>query len=103
MSIQRFDLPRGSIFRVDAVDVRLAPGPHPFAVGRDSEIAANWEEEKAAKPALFDGEVALLASLCRRNGRLEGVAHLVRYATFLYWRQLRPAADAGHCYAMPCR
>ncbi|MCV0397007.1 MAG: NUDIX hydrolase [Rhizobiaceae bacterium] len=94
-----FDIPRGEVFRVDEVDVRLSATPHPFIAGRQEEIEANWLEEKRARPALFDGEVALLASLKLTGSRLEGTAHVVRYSAFLYWRGLRPVSSAEHCYA----
>lgn len=98
-----FDLPRGTIFRVDEVNVRFAPGPHPFVAGKEREIMRNWAAEKKERPALYDGEVALLSSLRWRDLRLVGAAHIVRYSAFLYWRRLRPVHDAEHCYvhAMP--
>ncbi|TIU66812.1 MAG: hypothetical protein E5W15_22220, partial [Mesorhizobium sp.] len=61
-----FDLPRNVILPVDAVDVRLDPGPHPFAVSNAEAIAENWRQEIAAKPALFDGTVVLLSELAYR-------------------------------------
>jgi 8-oxo-dGTP pyrophosphatase MutT (NUDIX family) len=94
-----FDIPRGEIFRIDTLDVRLVPEPHPFLAGRAREVAERWAAEKAANPALFDGEVVLLSRLVYRDGCLEGVCHTVRYSEFLYWRSLRPVASAEHVYA----
>jgi 8-oxo-dGTP pyrophosphatase MutT (NUDIX family) len=87
-----FDVPRDRIFAIRDYQLRLETGPHPIEQGNKQAIAANWEREVRAKPALFDGEVALLASLV-----LDG--DMVRYSTFLYWRSLRPVAIAEHSFA----
>lgn len=94
----RFDLPTERIFAVDEVTVRLDPAPHPLAANRTA-IDENWRREVERQPSVFNGEVALLSSLALRGRKLEGVCHIVDYATFLYWRSLRPIEDAGHAYA----
>jgi len=93
-------LPLGVILPVDEIDVVLDPSPHPFQSGKDEAIAANWREEVAAKPALFDGEVVLLSEFGYDAGRLFGRCHAVRYSTFLYWRKER-VATAAHAFAHP--
>jgi 8-oxo-dGTP pyrophosphatase MutT (NUDIX family) len=94
----RFDLPQDVVFAVDEAVIRLNPAPHPLAASR-AEIDANWERETARQPALFNGEVALLSRLVLHGRRLEGTCHIVDYATFLYWRSLRPTEQGGHAYA----
>jgi 8-oxo-dGTP pyrophosphatase MutT (NUDIX family) len=94
-----FDLPRDRIFAIRDYQLRLEPGPHPIEHGNEQAIAANWERELRAKPAIFDGEVALLASLVLEGDVLVGRCHMVRYSTFLYWRSLRPVAIAEHSFA----
>lgn len=93
-------LPLGVILPVDEIDVVLDPGRHPFEIGREQAIAENWRAEIAAKPALFDGEVALLSEFGYDAGRLSGRCHAVRYSTFLYWRKGR-AGTAAHAFAHP--
>ncbi|MEP6565427.1 MAG: hypothetical protein ABJB10_09830 [Mesorhizobium sp.] len=93
-----FDLPRNVILPVDAVDVRLDPGPHPFERDNAQAIADNWSREIAAKPALFDGTVVLLSSLSYRDNRLVGRCHAVKYSTFMLWRANRQVAGAEHAY-----
>lgn len=97
----RFDLPRDRIFEIQEIDVRLDPGPHPFFEGAEEAVAARWQMERAAKPALFDGEVVLLSRLEWADGRLSGTCHAVRYSQFLYWRSQRPVESAEHAYAHP--
>ena len=94
-----FDLPRNVILPVDAIDVRLDPGPHPFAVSNAESIAENWRQEMAANPALFDGTVVLLSELAYRDSRLVGRCHAVKYSTFLLWRKRRENSGAEHAYA----
>ncbi|TPJ29551.1 hypothetical protein [Mesorhizobium sp. B2-8-3] len=94
-----FDLPRNVILPVDAVDVRLDTGPHPFALSNAAAIAENWRQETAANPALFDGTVVLLSELAYRDGRLAGRCHAVKYSTFLLWRKRREISGAEHAYA----
>jgi 8-oxo-dGTP pyrophosphatase MutT (NUDIX family) len=94
-----FDIPRQVIFPVAHIDVALDPAPHPFETRCRPEIEANWQAEIAANPALFNGEMALLSRLAYRNGRLDGTCHAIRYATFLYWRRVRPRPDVRHAFA----
>jgi 8-oxo-dGTP pyrophosphatase MutT (NUDIX family) len=94
-----FDLPRNTILAVDAVDVGLDPGPHPFEAANHAAIDANWRAETAANPALFDGTVVLLSSLSYRDRRLVGRCHAIRYASFLYWRRHRDTSRAEHSFA----
>ncbi len=94
-----FDLPRNVILPVDAIDVRLDPGPHPFAVDNAEAIAENWLHETAANPALFDGTVVLLSALAWRDNRLVGRCHAVNYSTFMLWRKRRENSGAEHAYA----
>jgi len=99
VTLLSFDLPRNVILPVDAVDVRLDPGPHPFALSNAEAIAENWRQEMAANPALFDGTVVLLSELAYRDGRLAGSCHAVGYSTFLLWRKRRENSGAEHAYA----
>ncbi|RWE32709.1 MAG: hypothetical protein EOS78_23720 [Mesorhizobium sp.] len=93
-----FDLPRNVILPVDAIDVRLDPGPHPFAVDNVEAIVENWRLETAANPALFDGIVVLLSELSYRDRRLIGRCHAVNYSTFMLWRKQRENSGAEHAY-----
>ncbi len=94
-----FDLPSGKVLPVDVIDVRLDPGPHPLERDNLQAIDDNWRREVAINPHLFDGRVALLSELSYRAGTLTGLCHIVRYATFMYWRRHREAPGAGHVFA----
>jgi 8-oxo-dGTP pyrophosphatase MutT (NUDIX family) len=93
-----FDIPRGIVFPVERVDVALLPGAHPFEAENLAAIEADWARQRVANPALFDGRIALLTGLRYAARRLVGSSHLVRYASFLYWRKER-GQGAGHAFA----
>lgn len=99
--IADFDLPRDVVAAVDAIDVRLSDEPHPFEIVNAEAIAANWEREAAANPALFNGTMVLLSRLSLREGKLAGLCHAVRYATMLYWRKNRGVDGIEHVFAFP--
>lgn len=93
-----FDIPRNRMVRIEALDVTLDPAPHPFQIAHAEAIEENFRREVSANPALFDGRVALLSELALRGQRLVGRCHIVRFATFLYWRSSR-LPDAEHVFA----
>ena len=96
----KFELPRDQIVPVTAVEVRLDPGPHPFELENVAAIEANWRQEHAANPRLFDGAMVLLSELkLDGQGRLVGRCHNVRFATMLYWRKNKGSPDIEHCFA----
>lgn len=94
-----FELPRGVVVPVNAIDIVLDPAPHPFELENSVAIDANWQSEKAANPALFDGRIVLLSDLVYSDGVLSGRCHETRYATLLYWRLDRDGAVAEHAFA----
>lgn len=94
-----FDLPRNTIAPVHSAAVRLEPGQHPFERKNALAVDENWRKETKENPALFDGKVVLLSGLTYADGRLEGVCHAVRFATFMLWRKTRPFDSAEHAYA----
>ncbi len=94
-----FDLPLNRVLPVDIIDVRLDTAPHPLERDNLQAIDENWGREIAINPHLFDGRVALLSELSYGDGRLTGCCHIVRYATFMYWRRHRETPGAGHVFA----
>jgi 8-oxo-dGTP pyrophosphatase MutT (NUDIX family) len=94
-----FDLPRDVVFPVEAVAVRLLPGPHPYETANLAAIEANWGVELAAQPAIYDGRMTLLSALSYSGSRLVGTCHEVRFATFLHWRRNGAIDGAEHAFA----
>lgn len=89
------------IFPVSRIDVRVADEPHPYSHSHRTEIAANWEREIAANPALYDGRMLLMRALEMRDGAISGECHAVPFSAFLLWRKTRPAGLAIHLFGLP--
>lgn len=94
-----FEIPRNRILPITAADLVVDPNPHPYELAYRDAIAANWEREKAEKPALFNGEVMFFSSIRWEGGRLNARCHTIRFATFMHWRRTRPDTSAEHLYA----
>jgi 8-oxo-dGTP pyrophosphatase MutT (NUDIX family) len=95
----RLDLPAGRIVPVASCALLLDPAPHALEAAAGAEIDANWLAERQARPAIHDGRVALFSRLSWDGAALTGTCHIVRYATFLYWRGGGRREMARHLYA----
>lgn len=91
----------GLIFPVNQINVRVSQEPHPYFLSHKTEIAANWANEVAANPALFDGRMLLMRTVEMREGVVSGECHIVPFSTFLLWRKTRPAGTALHLFGLP--
>jgi 8-oxo-dGTP pyrophosphatase MutT (NUDIX family) len=90
----------GVIFPVSRIEVRVSDEPHPFCLSRQTEIAANWDREVSANPALFDGRMLLMRAIELRDGVVSGECHVVPFSAFLLWRKTRPAGAAVHLFGL---
>lgn len=91
-------LPPDELVPMEGITLTLDPAPHPFGEANGAAIAANWEREREAQPALFNGEVMLFSRVEHSGGRMRGLCHRTTFATLLYWRTLRPHPGAIHCF-----
>ncbi|WP_343314676.1 NUDIX hydrolase [Brucella sp. BE17] len=85
---------------LDAADVRVVPGPLAYTQQNKALIAANWQREYAAKPALFDGEVFLAPNADLQNGVLQASFQRTSFATLMYWRQDPETVRPWHIFAI---
>ncbi|WP_027488560.1 NUDIX hydrolase [Allorhizobium undicola] len=91
----------GEIFDLSSAALEVLAGEHPFLAAHREAVAANWEQEVAANPALFNGRFLLFSTLGIHQGRLCGQAHDTPYAAMLYWRR-SPALQTGyHVFCFP--
>lgn len=89
------------IFPVGRIDIRVSHEPHPYFLSHRMEIAANWESEAAANPALFDGRMLLMRTVEIDDGAVSGECHIVPFSAFLLWRKTKPAGAALHLFGLP--
>jgi len=87
-----------TVFEVEAFDLSVLPGPHPIYVANREEIEANWGQEQAANPHLFNGQMVLQSGLSVRDGVMIGEAHVIPYSTLLWWRKQPDPAGAFHLF-----
>jgi 8-oxo-dGTP pyrophosphatase MutT (NUDIX family) len=91
----------GKVFPVSAADIQVLDGPHPFYLSDADEIAANWQREVTANPALFDGQMIFHRELRLRDGAVEGEAHVIPYSSFLWWRRKADRSGGVHLFCYP--
>jgi len=93
--------PEQTVFSIDKAEIRILAGDHPFYLAERAAIEANWREEVAANPALYDGRMLLQARVALEDGRLVSEGHEISFSTFLWWRKQADRRGGLHIYAYP--
>jgi 8-oxo-dGTP pyrophosphatase MutT (NUDIX family) len=93
--------PERRIFPVAGINLRVIDGPHPYCLSEQAAISANWAQEIAANPALYDGQMLLPRAIAIHDGVIKGESHIVPFSAFLLWRKTRPVALALHLFGLP--
>jgi 8-oxo-dGTP pyrophosphatase MutT (NUDIX family) len=91
-------LPELQVISCDSVDVRLSEAAHPIEALYKSEIEANWLQDSANNPKLFNGRVTLASKVSFDAGILTAETHEVDFSSFLYWRKNQALVDAFHLF-----
>jgi 8-oxo-dGTP pyrophosphatase MutT (NUDIX family) len=85
------------VYRVDRLDLNLAPKPWAFAIERRAEIDAYFAKLRREKPAIWNGRVLLMHTHMIENGVFRGSYFETDYASLAAWGHWgRPAAAAVH-------
>ncbi|OCW57555.1 NUDIX domain-containing protein [Hoeflea olei] len=92
------DLPENRVFALDAVQLRLAQGEHPWVAAEREAIAAHWAREQVERPFLFNGTILLHRGLQLTDGVLSGASHRAPYAALLHLVRTAPRADVAHLF-----
>ncbi|WP_203428598.1 NUDIX hydrolase [Rhizobium sp. BG4] len=93
--------PEQTVFPVAKVDLRVLDGEHPYRVSRRDEIAANWEAEVKANPALFDGRMVFQHRLAFGEDEIRGQGYVIPFSTFMYWRRQQDRTGGMHLFSYP--
>ncbi len=80
--------------RVTSCRLTVAPYRWAFAEARAAEIAAHWDEQRAANPSYFNGTVLMLADYRISGDDLVANAFVTEFRSYLFWRSLG-FPDAG--------
>jgi 8-oxo-dGTP pyrophosphatase MutT (NUDIX family) len=81
-----YDMTQMSIVPVERLELTFTPQPWPFAETRRAEIEAHFDALKAAKPALWNGQVLALHEHRFEGSVFRGSFLAADYASFLAWR-----------------
>ena len=85
---------------LDALDLRYAPRPWPFAEDRRGEIDAYFAGQRRQKPALWNGRMLLLHAWTLDGRVLRGDFLETDFASYLAWRDWGfPDAGVTCCFA----
>lgn len=93
--------PEQTVFAVPAIDLAVLPGEHPVRLRNLDAIEANWDQEVAANPMLYDGRMVLQHRLSIGPEGIVGEAYVVPFSTFLWWRKQMGGAAGMHVFAYP--
>lgn len=92
---ERFEM----ITLLKQTDLRISHDPLPFAINNRADVEAFWAKAIADNPRLWNGPHYLFSGVEALNGCLHATAHLVDFATFIYWRE-NGRKDAIHITGM---
>lgn len=81
-------------------DLRVEPGPHPYAEAMKEPIARHWAGLVAANPTLYDGPVVFQHEAELVDGMLRARAFMTGFSTLLYWRDHGRGEGALHLFPM---
>lgn len=93
--------PERTVFPVAAIDLRVLPGEHPLHLAHRAAAEANWDQEIAANPMLFDGRMVLQHRLSVSPEGIAGEAYIVPFSTFMWWRRQPVKTGGFHLFAYP--
>jgi 8-oxo-dGTP pyrophosphatase MutT (NUDIX family) len=90
----------GRVVRIERLDMAFAPRPWPFAQSRRAEIDAHFAKRKAARPALWNGEVLVLYEHAVEGAVFRGSYLKTDYASFVSWIDWGvPEAGVRDCFS----
>jgi 8-oxo-dGTP pyrophosphatase MutT (NUDIX family) len=78
-------LSRDGITRVGRIEARLEPFTWDWATEQRDAIAAHWARRKAAKPAIFNGRVLMVADSVQTDDVMHARFFETDYANLLAW------------------
>jgi 8-oxo-dGTP pyrophosphatase MutT (NUDIX family) len=83
------------VFQIDGYDLPLCDRPWAWADDNAAAIKRFWGKAQAEQPALFNGDVLVMADHALSDGALTGMTLTTDFASFLYWKDKGLPLDAG--------
>lgn len=89
------------LFRIETLDLSLAPFDWRFARERRVEIDAHFQEMRRQKPAIWNGRVLLMHDYEFAGNALHGACFETDFASFVAWRDFGfPDASVKNVFAL---
>ncbi len=92
------DIAENKIYPVQDVRVLVEAGEPDYVVHNRLAIDENWQQEVAANPTLYDGEIYLAARSELRDGILTASYQRTSFRSLLYWRRDSSADKPFHIF-----
>lgn len=92
------DITENKIYPVQDVRVLVEAGEPDYVVHNRQAIDENWQQEVAAKPSLYDGEIYLAVRAELRDGILTASYQRTSFRSLLYWRRDKSADKPFHIF-----
>ena len=83
------------VVRVEALTLKVWPGPWPYAQHHAEAIDAHWKLATVANPALFNGIVHVIDRIDAGKAHIEARLLATGFKNFLYWRDEGFPAEGG--------
>ncbi|MET3601065.1 NUDIX hydrolase [Martelella mangrovi] len=93
--------PENKAFPLREIDIRITDNAAVDLKPFDGAVEANWAQEKAANPHLFNGRLVTLNQVDLCDGAVRARGQIVPYAYHLWWRKQPEAPPTFHSFAMP--
>lgn len=89
---------QNKIYPVDEISVRVTEGVPAYVVQNQQQIDENWQQEIAANPTLYDGEIYLASQATLNNGVLLADYQRTSFRSLLYWRKDKSLNKPFHIF-----
>nr|WP_272211454.1 hypothetical protein [Marinicella sp. W31]MDC2877342.1 hypothetical protein [Marinicella sp. W31] len=93
--------PENQAFPVRELDIRVSDDDPVSLTRFDAQVEANWVQEKAANPHLFNGRLVTLNRVSLCDGAVRATGQIVPYAYHLWWRRQKAKPPTFHSFCMP--
>ncbi|WP_176085792.1 NUDIX hydrolase [Martelella sp. HB161492] len=90
----------GVAFALSGLEIVVDPGESPVLAANRAAVDANWQQETAANPHLFNGSLLTLHAASLEAGQIVARAYVIPYAYHLWWRRQQPRPASFHSFAM---
>ncbi|MBA8900850.1 NUDIX hydrolase [Phyllobacterium sp. P30BS-XVII] len=94
------NIPEETVTPIRQTIVRVEEGPLAYAVQHHDAIGANWAQERAVNPALFDGSFFMAEQAGVEDGIFRATYKRTSFATMLHWKRNVAGEKPWHIFSV---